>query len=87
MTRSLSKKLSEEPFKVPYPVTPTNSVPADEVCNIVCVNLNFSLIFFISKLYIEFFCSARKSQTYIYCWTILGVIFFIIMLRPVTLPR
>lgn len=30
VTRSLSKKLSEEPFKVPYPVAATNSAPPDE---------------------------------------------------------
>ena len=31
VTRSLSKKLSEEPFKVPYPVASTASTPVEEV--------------------------------------------------------
>lgn len=35
VTRSLSKKLSEEPFKVPYPVAATSSAPPDEVCDSV----------------------------------------------------
>ena len=46
VTRSLSKKLSEEPFKVPYPVAATNSAPPDEVCDSVgLINIIYFTVF------------------------------------------
>ena len=39
MTRSCSKRLLQEPFKVPYPITLTASAPVEleEVCTCVCI--------------------------------------------------
>lgn len=46
VTRSLSKKLSEEPFKVPYPVAATSSAPPDEVCDSVwLINIIYFTVF------------------------------------------
>ena len=44
VTRSLSKKLSEEPFKVPYPVASTASTSVGEVWS--KITLNFSIFQF-----------------------------------------
>lgn len=55
MTRSLSKKLSEEPFKVPYPVASTASTPVEEVHEVKIIfsifsstNLYVFCVFFLS---------------------------------------
>ena len=54
VTRSLSKKLSEEPFKVPYPVASTASTPVEEV---YAAKIIFN-IFSSTNLYVfvPFFC-------------------------------
>lgn len=71
VTRSLSKKLSEEPFKVPYPVASTASTPVEEVYAAKIIfnifsstNLYVFCVFFLSiSFYLQLLLQLSLSYT------------------------